>query len=146
MHKPLHVMNYEIREWFGDKAKRGWGWRHANTVQMGRHDVLHIQRYKTLCTDVCRLSKNVQTDKPLRKQSFSIKARQPEARVSASRRVGPKPASQHQGASARSPRLSVKARRPEARVSATRRVGPKPASQHQDALARRPRLGCNYPQ
>ena len=47
---------------------------------------------------------------------------------------------QHQGASARSPRLSSKARRPEARVSAARRVSPKPASQHQGTSARSPRL------
>ena len=75
-----------------------------------------------------------------RSPRLSSKARRPEARVSASRRVGPKPASQQQGASARSPRLNIKARRPEARVSASRRVSPKPASQHQGASARSPRL------
>ena len=71
--------------------------------------------------------------------------------------MGSKPASQHQDALARRPRLSIQTRRPKARVSksrrvwldtrvsASRRVRSTPASQHQGALARHPRLSCNYP-
>ena len=53
------------------------------------------------------------------------------SRVLSSRREVSTPASQHQSALARHPRLSIKARRPDTRVSASRRKGLKPASQLQ---------------
>ena len=52
-----------------------------------------------------------------RSPRLNIKARRPEARVSASRRVGSTPASQDQGALTRHPRLSIRTRWLDARVS-----------------------------
>jgi len=54
--------------------------------------------------------------------------------------VGSTPASQHQDALARRPRLSIRTRWLDTRVSASGRAGSTPASQDQDALAQRPRL------
>ena len=45
MHKLLHVNCEMIREWFGDKAKRGWGWRRAQWTWEGMIYCISITRH-----------------------------------------------------------------------------------------------------